>query len=123
MDPLDVLISSLQTAVADVNAISDHGEGDIIAALASVKRSLNIALDAAIEAAMADAALTGSSVRSIATSAGVAPNSVRPALARSKALSGYAHDGVVGATGLALARHDAATPLRFTPRRKGHAHD
>jgi hypothetical protein len=48
------------------------------------------AVDAALDEAMARAALEGASFRSVASRAGLAPNSVAPRLARTAALSPYA---------------------------------
>ncbi len=88
-----------------------------------------VALDAALDEAMALAALGGSSLRAVAERAGVAPNTVPPRLARTAALSDYAgDDGKVGSTGVERARYDVdrgsyspaaapSPPLRFRRRR------
>jgi hypothetical protein len=66
------------------------------------------AVDAALDEAMARAALEGASFRSVASRAGLAPNSVAPRLARTAALRPYADpDGRVGSTGVERARYDA----------------
>jgi hypothetical protein len=78
---------------------------------------------------MARAALSGASLRVIASSAQVAPNTVPPRLARSAVLGSYAEGGRVSAEGLAVARadqrqqHDADGSVEqpaftFTPRRR-----
>ena len=65
------------------------------------------AVDAALDEAMARAALEGASFRSVASRAGLAPNSVAPRLARTTALSPYADPaGRVGQ------RRRRARPLR-----------
>jgi hypothetical protein len=81
-------------------------------------------IDAATTETMADASLAGHSLRDIASAAGVAPNTVRPALARSPRLAPYASPaGVVDAEGLARARYDQQAaadtprPMRFTRRK------
>jgi hypothetical protein len=91
------------------------------------------AVDAALDEAMARAALEGASFRSVATRAGLAANSVAPRLARTAALSPYADpDGRVGSAGVERARYDAeqgrpapaAAPeprLRFRRRTSGGA--
>lgn len=89
-------------------------------------RAARDALDAALNEAMANAALTGSSIRSVADMAGLAPNSVAPRLARTASLSGYVDaDGRVTAAGVQRARYDhqegrepsvPAEPLRFRRR-------
>jgi hypothetical protein len=91
------------------------------------------AVDAALDEAMARAALEGASFRSVATRAGLAANSVAPRLARTAALSPYADpDGRVGSAGVERARYDveqgrpapAAAPeprLRFRRRSSGGA--
>ena len=57
---------------------------------------------------VARAALEGASFRSVASRAGLAPNSVAPRLARTAALSPYADPaGRVGSTGVERARYDA----------------
>ena len=66
------------------------------------------AVDAALDEAMARAALEGASFRSVASRAGLAANSVAPRLARTTALSPYADPaGRVGSTGVERARYDA----------------
>lgn len=66
------------------------------------------ALDEALDEAMARAALEGASFRSVASRAGLAPNSVAPRLARSAALRPYADPaGRVGSAGVERARYDA----------------
>lgn len=74
-------------------------------------------ITAALDETMARAALGGASMRSIAFSAQVAPNSVPPRLARSAALSSYAAGGKVTAEALAVARADQKK-FTFTPRRR-----
>ena len=61
---------------------------------------------AALDETMARAALGGASLRAIASSAQVAPNTVPPRLARSAVLGSYAEGGRVSAEGLAVARAD-----------------
>ncbi|KLN36703.1 hypothetical protein FB00_02275 [Cellulosimicrobium funkei] len=86
-------------------------------------------LDVALDEAMAEALLAGSSMRSVAEAAGVAPNTVPPRLARTPALAGYSSpDGRVSAEGVTRARYDrergtpppepttAVEPLRFRRR-------
>ena len=86
-------------------------------------------LTAALDETMARAALSGASLRAIASSAQVAPNTVPPRLARSAVLGSYAEGGRVSAEGLAVARADqrqqreadgsAEQPaFAFTPRRR-----
>jgi hypothetical protein len=88
-----------------------------------------VALDAALDEAMALAALAGSSLRAVADRAGVSPNTVPPRLARTAALGDYASgDGKVSSAGVERARYDvdrgsyspapaAPVPLRFRRRR------
>jgi len=86
-------------------------------------------LDVALDEAMAEALLAGSSMRSVAEAAGVAPNTVPPRIARTPALAGYSGpDGRVSAEGVTRARYDrergtpppeptaAVEPLRFRRR-------
>ena len=86
-------------------------------------------IGAALDETMARAALSGVSVRTIASSASVAPNTVPPRLAHSAALAAYAEGGKVTAEGLAVARADrrqqqaaqqpnSPEPFTFTPRRR-----
>lgn len=74
-------------------------------------------ITAALDETMARAALGGASMRTIAASAQVAPNSVPPRLARSATLSSYAEGGKVTAEALAVARADQKR-LTFIPRRR-----
>ncbi len=86
------------------------------------------ALDNALNEAMAQASLAGSSLREVAHHARVAPNTVGPRLARTDILGGYRdRDGRLTATGVARARYDheqgrpapepsPAEPLRFRRR-------
>lgn len=79
------------------------------------------ALDEALAEAMAAAVIAGSSMRRVAELTGLAPNSVPPRLARSRALSPYAGDGAITSQDIAVARYDAAggrPPMTFKPRRK-----
>src|ERR1700712_5565534 len=84
---------------------------------------------AALDETMARAALGGASLRSIASSAQVAPNTVPPRLARSVVLGSEAEGGRVSAEGLAVARADqrqrrdeegasGGQTFTFTPRRR-----
>jgi hypothetical protein len=84
-------------------------------------------LDTALDEAMALATLSGASVRSVALTAGVAPNTVAPRLARTAALGAYQAAGRVGSAGIERARHDQeegryapapqpGEPLRFRRR-------
>ena len=77
-------------------------------------------VSAALDETMARAALRGVSVRAIASSAQVAPNSVPPRLARSAALGAYAEGGKVSAEAIAVARADQReqSTFTFTPRRR-----
>lgn len=87
------------------------------------------ALDEALDEAMAEALIAGSSIRGVADAAGLAPNSVPPRLSRTSALGGYSSDdGRVGSEGIVRARYDlergtppppspTVEPLRF--RRRG----
>ena len=86
-------------------------------------------IGAALDETMARAALGGASVRSIASSAQIAPNTVPPRLARSATLAAYAEGGKVTAEGLAVARADhrqqqaeqppnSSGTFTFTPRRR-----
>ena len=76
------------------------------------------AVDAALDEAMARAALEGASFRSVASRAGLAPNSVAPRLARTAALSPYADPaGRVGSAGVERARYDAEQGPTRTSRR------
>ena len=52
-------------------------------------------VDAALNEAMAEAALEGASIREVAGRAGLAPNSVPPRLARTEKLSPYSWDGTL----------------------------
>ena len=85
-------------------------------------------ITAALDEAMARAALTGVSLRAIASSAQLAPNSVPPRLARSAVLSSYAERGKVTADQIAVARADHrqqtepgtqdSAPFTFRPRKR-----
>jgi len=93
-------------------------------------RHLSVAracMDAALNEAMAQATLAGSSIRAVAEMAGVVPNTLGPRLARTATLGGYGEtDGRITATGVARARYDhqegryqpsaPAEPLRFRRR-------
>ncbi|MFF8346229.1 hypothetical protein ACF049_07740 [Cellulosimicrobium funkei] len=84
---------------------------------------------ALLDVALDEALLAGSSIRSVAEAAGVAPNTVSPRIARTPALAGYSvPDGRVSAKGVMRARYDrepgtpppgpttAVEPLRFRRR-------
>lgn len=103
-----------------INSLERKAAVERIAELTAARESV----EQALRDAMAEASLQGHSLRDIASVAGVAPNSVRPALARSAILASYATpEGVVDAQGLARAKYDQAsaepsTPLRFTRRKR-----
>lgn len=91
------------------------------AAVTSLTRAMD-AVRSALDEAMALAVTSeGASMRHVASLAGIAPNSVSPRLARSTTLAGYAQQGRVDATGIALARADRqqaeGAPMRFVRRR------
>ena len=65
-------------------------------------------LDDVLNDAMAEAALEGASLRSVALRAGLSPNAVPPRLARTETLGGYSDpDGKVGSTSVERARYDS----------------
>jgi lambda repressor-like predicted transcriptional regulator len=89
---------------------------DPAAAVGQLSRAES-ALTAAMDEAMALTVLAGSSVRSVADRAGIAPNSVSPRLARSTSLGDYAQAGRVDSSGIGAARYDThRSPMRFVPR-------
>ncbi len=89
---------------------------------------VQVHVTAAMDEAMARAALTGVSMRAIAFSAQLAPNSVPPRLARSAVLGSYAEGGKVSAEQIAVARADqrqqiepgtqTPAPFTFQPRKR-----
>jgi hypothetical protein len=96
-------VSPLQSARDLLASVPD----DPMQAVEQLSRARE-AVDAALDEAMARAALEGASFRSVASRAGLAPNSVAPRLARTAALSPYADPaGRVGSTGVERARYDA----------------
>ncbi len=95
--------------------------------LTELLTEVQLHITAALDEAMARAALTGVSMRAIASSAQLAPNSVPPRLARSAALRTYAERGKVTAEQIAVARADhrqqgepntPPPPFTFQPRRR-----
>ena len=88
-------------------------------AVTSLTRALE-AVTAARDEALAEAVAAGSSMRSVAELAGIAPNSVSNRLARSASLGPYAEGSRVTASGIARARHDTTQhqgePMRFVRR-------
>lgn len=124
MDEPDWQQSARQAADAIARALGAADPELVVAELSAAGR----ALDDATRDAMADAVLEGTSMRRVAGIAGLAPNSVPPRLARSKALAPYADAGSISAQGIAVARYEAAAeagrpPLKFTPRRRETTHD
>lgn len=109
----ELLAEPLPDSPVDLTTVLTHAQAELAAAL---------------DEAMARAALGGASVRTIAAHAEVAPNSVPPRLARSASLQDYAEAGKVSAEGLAVARADLkeqrsdperpSAPFTFTPRRR-----
>lgn len=96
--------------------------------LTELLTDVQIHITAALDEAMARAALTGVSMRAIAVSAQLAPNSVPPRLARSAVLGTYAEHGKVSADQIAVARADhrqqaepgnpTPAPFTFQPRKR-----
>lgn len=116
----------LDAARAALDEASSAAPGGAVEPLARARALLDVALDEA----MAEALLAGSSMRSVAEEAGVAPNTVPPRLARTEALGGYTGpEGRVSAEGVTRARYDrergtppppapsSTEPLRFRRRR------
>ncbi|WP_264029291.1 hypothetical protein [Cellulosimicrobium sp. SH8] len=115
----------LDAALAALGEANAAPPGEAVEPLSRARALLDVALDEA----MAEALLAGSSMRSVAEAAGVAPNTVPPRLARTPALAGYSGpDGRVSAEGVTRARYDrergtpppepttAVEPLRFRRR-------
>ncbi|QJW35474.1 hypothetical protein [Cellulosimicrobium protaetiae] len=115
----------LDAARAALDEASTAAPGEAVEPLSRARALLDVALDEA----MAEALLAGSSMRSVAEAAGVAPNTVPPRIARTPALAGYSGpDGRVSAEGVTRARYDrergtpppepttAVEPLRFRRR-------
>lgn len=95
----------VRQAVDDLSRVDAASPEAAIAPLSSARERIGAALDEAMALAVAE----GSSVRQVASLAGIAPNSAPPRLARSSTLGGYARAGRVDATGIARARHDRTT--------------
>lgn len=111
----DPLFDSINAARALLGPPLPSSEVELTELLTRVQEHLTAALDET----MARAALGGASIRTIAFSAQVAPNTVPPRLARSAMLSSYAEGGKVTAEGIAVARADQrGKPFTFTPRRR-----
>jgi len=121
----DPLVSSVEAARNLLNRPMPDSAVELTELLTQAQEHITAALDET----MARAALGGASLRAIAASAQVAPNSVPPRLARSAVLSSYAKGGKVSAEGLAVARADqvahradndlsAESAFTFTPRRR-----
>ncbi len=109
----DILIENIDAARALLSLPMPVSEVELTELLSRAQEHLAAALDET----MARAALGGASMRTIAASAQVAPNSVPPRLARSAALAPYAEGGKVTAEALAVARADQKK-FTFTPRRR-----
>ncbi len=115
----DDLRQSVQRAREALDLVDPDQAAEAIGHL----RSAGEHLSAALNEALSEAALEGRSVRQLANDAGMAPNSIPPRLGASSALAPYAEGGRVTREGLARARYDRRTPLRFTPRRSTHQED
>ncbi|MCF4122928.1 hypothetical protein L1785_18275 [Antribacter sp. KLBMP9083] len=108
-------------------ALEAASQAEASAAVGHLARARAL-LDEALDEAMAEAVLSGESMRAVAEAAGVAPNTVPPRLARTSALAAYGgHDGRVTSGGVTRARYDrergqeppeapAVEPLRFRRR-------
>ncbi|MBD5785056.1 hypothetical protein IF650_02575 [Cellulosimicrobium terreum] len=116
----------LDAARAALEEASVAAPGEAVEPLARARGLL----DAALDEAMAESLLAGSSMRSVAEDAGVAPNTVPPRVGRTETLGGYSGpDGRVSAEGVTRARYDrergtpppaapsSTEPLRFRRRR------
>ena len=101
-DMNDPLLDTIEQARALLGAPLPDSAVELTELLTRVHELVNSALDET----MARAALGGASLRTIASSAQVAPNTVPPRLARSAVLGSYAQGGKVSAQGLAVARAD-----------------
>ena len=115
---MDELTSRYDEAVAALGEVDLTSPSAAITSLTRAREAVQSALDEAMALAVTS---EGASVRQVASLAGIAPNSVSPRLARSTTLSGYAQQGRVDATGIALARADRhqedGAPMRFVRRR------
>ena len=110
---VDPLFENIDAARALLDLPMPESEVELTEVLTRVQEHITAALDET----MARAALGGASMRTIASYAQVAPNSVPPRLARSAALAAYAESGKVTAEALAVARADQKR-FTFTPRRR-----
>lgn len=117
----DPLVDNIATARGLLESPLPESEVELTELLTKVQELITAALDEA----MARAALNGVSMRAIASSAQVAPNTVPPRLARSAVLGSYAQGGKVTAEGVAVARADRREQhdpqgqrFTFTPRRR-----
>lgn len=115
----DELTRRYDEAVAALAEVDLATPSAAVASLTQAREAIGAALDEAMALAVTS---EGASVRQVASLAGIAPNSVSPRLARSTTLSGYAQQGRVDATGIALARADrhqqeGGAPMRFVRRR------
>lgn len=125
--PGNDLPTPVQNALTALHERLDELPHDDPAAVVAALSEARALLDEALDEAMAQAALDGASMRSVAQAAAVAPNTVPPRLARTAALAEYAAEGRVTSGALERARHDrrhgqyqpaadAPTPLRFRRR-------
>lgn len=87
-------------------------------------RDARSAVDTLLNETMAEAVVyEGASLRSVASAAGFADNAIRPRLAQTDLLSGYAQGGSVSISGVHRARYDHAAgaqkrePMGFVPRK------
>lgn len=90
---------------------------DVLNAIGAVDRQVREASALLLSEASAAAVMSGASLRVVAGATGQAPNTVRSSMARSSTMGGYATGGVVDASGVAIARHEAKAPMTFARRR------
>jgi len=118
------------TTVDDVRRALDAADGGTPEEALPHLREAAERLTELIDAALADAVLTGgASLRSAGVQAGLSENAVGPRLARTQQLGAYADErGRVTAAGVERAKYDResgtprpaperAAPMRFKPRR------
>ena len=87
-------------------------------------RKVRDTADSLLNEALAELVVySGVSIRSAASQAGFTDNAVRPRLAQTSILAGYAENGEMSISGIHRARHDYAAnpqqkrePMRFVPR-------
>lgn len=110
VEELEQLLTELTQTLAEIEPTRPRD------AAVALRRAQDLT-ERALNEAMAQSVLEGTSMRQLAHDVGLAPNTVASRLSQAPSLDHYAAAGRVTADDLAVERRMQAQPMQFVPRR------